>query len=72
VDCTANVVMAAAYWVIVPLQDKDNNGSRLDPPHSRTSLCAASPSAPPNLNSDDVVVAESPAQLAGWLRRNLP
>ncbi len=72
VNCASNIVMAAAYWVVVPLQDKDNNGSRLDPPHGATSLCAASPSAPPSLNSDDVVVAESPAQLAGWLRRSLP
>jgi prepilin-type N-terminal cleavage/methylation domain-containing protein len=72
VNCASNVVMAAAYWIVVPLQDKDNDGSRLDPPHGAASLCAASPSAPPNLNSDDVVVAESPAQLAGWLRKSLP
>lgn len=41
-------------------------------PHTMTSLCAASPSAPLRFASDDVVVAESPAQLAGWLRASLP
>lgn len=72
IDCAANPVMAAAYWVIIPLQDKDVNGSRFDPPHTLTSLCAASPSAPSRFNSDDVVLAESPAQLAGWLRKAMP
>ncbi|PTT19430.1 prepilin-type cleavage/methylation domain-containing protein [Acidovorax sp. HMWF029] len=72
INCGANAVMPAAYWVVVPLQDRDNDGSRLDPPHTMTSLCAASPSAPLRFASDDVVVAESPAQLAGWLRSSLP
>jgi hypothetical protein len=36
------------------------------------SVCAAGPSAPLRWNSDDVVVAESPAQLAGWLRQSMP
>ncbi|MBU0746895.1 MAG: type II secretion system GspH family protein [Gammaproteobacteria bacterium] len=72
IDCAANRVMVAAYWVVVPLQDKDGDGNRLDAPHTLASLCAASPSAPPRFGSDDVVVAESPAQLAGWLRKSLP
>lgn len=72
IDCASNAVMPAAYWVVVPLQDRDNDGSRLDPPHTSSSLCAASPSAPLRFASDDVVVAESPAQLAGWLRVSLP
>lgn len=72
IDCAGNQVMAAAYWVIVPLQDKSGDGDRLDPPHATNSLCAASPSAPVRWNSDDVVVAESPAQLAGWLRQSMP
>jgi prepilin-type N-terminal cleavage/methylation domain-containing protein len=72
IDCAANQMMAAAYWVIVPLQDKDNDGNRLDPPHTLVSLCAVSPSAPIRLTADDVVQAESPTQLAGWLRKNLP
>jgi prepilin-type N-terminal cleavage/methylation domain-containing protein len=72
IDCVSNAVMPVAYWVVVPLQDKDNDGSRLDTPHTSASLCAASPSAPLRFASDDVVVAESPAQLAGWLRASLP
>lgn len=72
INCGSNRVMVAAYWVVVPLKDMDGNGERLDPPHSLTSLCAASPSAPLRFGSDDVVVAESPAQLAGWLRTSLP
>ncbi|WP_232727966.1 hypothetical protein [Acidovorax sp. 69] len=72
IDCGANLLMAAAYWVVVPLQDKDGDGARLDPPHAMNSLCATSPSAPLRLLSDDVVIAESPAQLAGWLRMSLP
>lgn len=72
IDCAANQVMAAAYWVIVPLQDRSGDGDRFDAPHTPGSACAASPSAPLRFGSDDVVVAESPGQLAGWLRRSLP
>jgi hypothetical protein len=72
IDCAGNQVMAAAYWLVVQLQDKSGDGDRLDPPHALNSVCAASPSAPLRWNSDDVVVAESPAQLAGWLRQSMP
>lgn len=72
INCAANAVMAVAYWVVVPLKDADNDGNRLDAPHALAGLCAASPSAPPRFGSDDVVVAESAAQLAGWLRKSLP
>lgn len=72
IDCAANRVMSAAYWVVVPLKDQDGDGNRLDAPHTSTSLCAASPSAPLRRGTDDIVVAESPGQLAGWLRNSLP
>lgn len=72
IDCATNLLMSVAYWVVVPLQDKGNDGSRIDPPHAMNSLCAASPSAPLRRLSDDVVAAESPIQLAGWLRSSLP
>lgn len=72
IDCTSNPVMSAAYWVVVPLKDRDGDGERFDAPHAASSLCAASPSAPLRRASDDVVVAESPGQLAGWLRMRLP
>lgn len=72
INCAGNQVIAAAYWVIVLLQDKDADGNRLDNPHTANGLCTASPSAPLRFASDDVVVAESSAQLAGWLRKSLP
>lgn len=72
IDCAANRVMSVAYWVVVSLKDADNDGIRLDAPHTLSGLCAASPAAAPRFGSDDVVVAESPAQLAGWLRKSLP
>lgn len=72
IDCATTRVMNAAYWIIVPLQDKSGDGDRFDAPHTPSSACAASPSAPLRFGSDDVVVAESPAQLAGWLRTSLP
>ena len=72
IDCAANLLMPAAYWIVLSLQDKDNDGSRLDPPHTMNGLCAASPLAPIRRLSDDVVAAESPIQLAGWLRTSLP
>ena len=72
IDCAANQLMTAAYWVVVPLQDKDNDGNRLDAPHTLNSLCAASPTAPIRRLADDAVAAESPIQLAGWLRTSLP
>lgn len=72
IDCAANRVMTAAYWIVVPLQDKSGDADRFDAPHIPSSVCAASPSAPLRFGSDDVVVAESPALLAGWLRRSLP
>lgn len=72
IHCTSNPVMSVAYWIVVPLKDADNNGDRLDPPHTMAGLCAASPTAPLRFDSDDVVVAESATQLAGWLRQSLP
>lgn len=72
INCATTRVMNAAYWIIVPLQDKSGDGDRFDAPHTPSSVCAASPSAPLRFGSDDVVMAESSAQLAGWLRGSLP
>lgn len=72
IDCATNRVMNVAYWLVVPLEDRSGNNNRLDPPHAINSLCAFSPSAPIRADSDDVVLSESPAQLAGWLRKSLP
>lgn len=72
VNCQSNPVMPAAYWLVVPLQDRSGDGDRLDPPHALNSLCVTAMSAPLRADSNDVVLAESPVQLAGWLRQTLP
>lgn len=72
IDCTANPVTAVAYWIVVPLSDRDGSGDRLDAPHTNASPCASSPAAPVRTDSDDTALSESPAQLAGWLRSNTP
>lgn len=72
VDCAGNQVQSVAYWIVLPLKDRSGDGERLDAPHTTGSLCAASPSAPMRHDFDDVVLAESPSQLAGWLRKSLP
>lgn len=72
INCTSNMVVTSAYWLVVPLEDRSGNASRLDAPHTLTGLCAASPTAPMTATFDDVVLSESPAQLAGWLRSSLP
>lgn len=72
VACGADVVATVAYWLILPMRDADGDGDVFDFPHSTTGLCAASPSTPLQANADDIVVAESPLQLAGWLRRSMP
>ena len=72
INCTTNQVMNVAYWLVIPLEDRNGNNSRLDSPHETGSLCANSPSSPIRADNDDVVFSESPAQLAGWLRKSLP
>ena len=72
IDCTANVRSNPAYWLVIPLQDRDNNGDRFDSVHRLYSDCAYAPGTPLNLNWDDVVVADTPASLAGWLAANTP
>ena len=72
VDCATNSVLNVAYWLVVPLKDRSGDGGRLDPPQTLNGRCVQSPAAPPTAESDDVVLSESPVQLAGWLRRSLP
>lgn len=71
-DCSSNLSQAAAYWVVIPLNDRSLDGDRLDPPNTFNGLCAGGTLAPVSAAYDDVVVAESPGLLAGWLRQNLP
>ena len=72
VDCTANRQTSVAYWIVVPLKDRSGDGERLDPPQTSAGPCVFSPGTPVSATNDDVVLSESPTQLAGWLRKSLP
>ena len=56
-----------AFFVVVPLVDRDGDGDRLDGPHP--GICARAPSLGASQSNDDVVIAESPFALIGWLQR---
>lgn len=70
--CATHVAQQVAYWLVLPLQDRSGDGQRLDAPNSLSGLCANAASAPVTASNDDLVLAESPTQLGGWLRQNLP
>lgn len=72
INCTTNVAQLTAYWLLIPLQDRDGDTSRLDAPNTLNGLCASGPASPVSAANDDIVIAESPLLLAGWLRQNLP
>lgn len=72
VDCATNRQMSVAYWLVVPLKDRSGDGERLDPPQTSAGPCVFSPGTPVSATNDDVVLSESPTQLAGWLRKSLP
>lgn len=72
VDCATNRQMSVAYWLVVPLKDRSGDGERLDPPQASAGPCVFSPGTPVSATNDDVVLSESPTQLAGWLRKSLP
>jgi type II secretory pathway pseudopilin PulG len=58
---------AVAFFVIVPLADRDGDGQRFDDPHPDN--CASPPSLGARHDNDDLVIVESPAALVGWLQR---
>jgi prepilin-type N-terminal cleavage/methylation domain-containing protein len=72
IDCAANLSQLTAYWLVIPLQDRDGDADRLDAPNTLAGPCAGGPASPVSAANDDIVLAESPALLAGWLRQNLP
>lgn len=72
INCAANVSQLTAYWLVLPLQDRDGDAARLDAPNTLAGPCAGAPSSPVSAANDDIVLAESPSLLAGWLRQNLP
>lgn len=66
VSCSGHFQAQTAFWVVLPLDDRDGDGDRFDDTHALTgSLCAAP--RVPGPTFDDVVSFESPAALAGWL-----
>ncbi len=67
VDCDTNRVNTAAYWIVFPLADANNDGNRLDGPHILNGLCATHPQSAITNLLDDLVFADTPLQLAGWL-----
>ena len=72
VDCTASVRSHPAFFIVVPLEDRNNDGNRFDRPHAVGTACAFTPGTAMNDVRDDVVVAESLAALTGWLGARAP
>lgn len=72
VDCTANVRSTPAFFVVIPLRDREGSGNRFEAPNGAGSICTWSPGTPMSSLRDDVVVAESLASLTGWLGARAP
>ena len=72
VDCTANLRSHPAFFIVVPLEDRNNDGNRFDVPHAVGTACAYAPGAAMTDVRDDVVAAESLAALTGWLGARAP
>lgn len=68
-DCDAG--RNAAFLLIVPNADRDGTGDFLDGPNVAGDSCYASANQPLAQDYDDVVVAESPSALIGWLMRHM-
>lgn len=72
--CSGGTPINPAFVLVAPSTDRDGTGGSVpnfDGIHAAfvagTSLCVAAPGQPMTLDFDDVVVAESPAALLGWL-----
>ncbi|WP_082492862.1 type II secretion system protein [Acidovorax sp. Leaf160] len=72
VHCTDNIRSHPAFFIVVPLEDRDNDGNRFDAPHTAGSLCAYAPGTALRIDRDDVVAAESLASLTGWIGARAP
>lgn len=72
VDCAANVRSHPAFFIVVPLEDRDGDGNRFDAPHTAGAPCAYAPGTALRSDRDDVVVAESLDALAGWIGARAP
>ncbi len=74
-DCAANRVLHPAFVVVVPLTDRDGDGSTLDGIDAglpASGHCLASPNFPPGLNFDDRVVFTGPTTLLGLISLDSP
>jgi prepilin-type N-terminal cleavage/methylation domain-containing protein len=60
-----------AFLLIVPNADRDGTGAFLDGPNAASGNCYASPLQPLAQDYDDVLVAESPSALIGWLMHHM-
>lgn len=69
-DCS-RVLANPAYLVAFPATDRDGDGDRFDGLHAGYSAnpgrCFAAPTLPFHHDYDDIVLAESPLSLLGWL-----
>ena len=76
IDCQNNIRSMPAFFLVLPLSDRDGDGNRFDSVHSVPApvlpLCAYAPGTPLTATYDDVVIAESTASLAGWLGARIP
>lgn len=70
-DCAGNVVANPAVLVLLPASDRDADGDPFDGVHAGYATtpgrCFAAPTLPFDHRYDDVLVADSPHTLLGWL-----
>ena len=76
VDCAANRVLHPAYAIVIPVTDRDGDGSNLDGVDvglpSSGSLCLASPNAKPRADFDDHVAFTGFTTLLGLISTDSP
>lgn len=68
IDCAGQPRDNPAFRIVVPLKDRDGDGSRFDGGHTLVGLCSEAPAAALRHHQDDVVLAEGFGALAGWLQ----
>lgn len=64
-NCTNYALNHPAFVILIPLQDSNQDGQRLDGAHGQR--CIHAPSTETSKDYDDVVLIESAPQLLAWL-----
>jgi type II secretory pathway pseudopilin PulG len=64
-NCASFVLNHPAFVILIPQQDSNQDGQRLDGAHGQR--CIHAPSTEKSTDYDDVVVVESAPQLLAWL-----